>query len=135
MLKAACYIGLTIVFLWFFVGGISHFTSPEFFLAIMPPYLPWHLPIVYLSGALEVLFALMLVPTATRQLAGNLLIALTIAVTPANIHMWLNPDQFPDIEPALLTVRLVVQVLLLATIWWATRDARRQTTAKVNQTS
>jgi len=127
VLKVASYIGLTIVFVWFFVGGISHFTNPEFFLAIMPPYLPWHLPIVYVSGALEVVFALMLLPTATRQLAGNLLIALTIAVTPANIHMWLNPDQFPDIEPALLTVRLVIQVLLLATIWWTTRNARWQT--------
>jgi len=126
MLKAASVIGITIVFIWFFAGGISHFTNPEFFLAIMPPYLPWHLPIVYLSGALEVLFALMLLPSATRQLAGNLLIALTVAVTPANIHMWLNPDQFPEVEPIFLTVRLVIQVLLLATIWWSTREERWQ---------
>lgn len=130
LLKAASYLGITIVFLWFFVGGISHFTNPEFFLAIMPPYLPWHLPIVYVSGALEVLFALMLLLPARRQLAGNLLIALTIAVTPANIHMWLNPEQFPEVEPSLLTVRLVIQVVLLATIWWSTRNVRwRSTTA------
>ena len=100
MLKLAAYIGLAVVFLWFSVGGISHFTNPEFFLAIMPPYIPWHLPIVYVSGALEVVFALMLLPPAIRQIAGNLLIALTLAVTPANIHMWLNPDLFPDITLA-----------------------------------
>ncbi len=132
MLKVASYIGLAIVFVWFFVGGISHFTQPEFFLAIMPPYIPWHLPIVYVSGALEVVFALALLPPASRQMAGNLLIALTIAVTPANIYMWLNPERFPDVEPALLSVRLVIQVLLLALIWWCTRNARwRSTTGQV----
>ena len=88
MKKAASYLGLTIVFIWFMFGGITHFTNPDFFVAIMPPYLPWHLEIVYLSGALEILFAAMLIPPAKRQLAGNLLIALTLAVTPANIHMW-----------------------------------------------
>jgi uncharacterized membrane protein len=126
MLKIARYLGLGIVFVWFFFGGVSHFTDPDFFLAIMPPYLPWHLEIVYLSGALEVLFALMLLVTATRQLAGNLLILLTLAVTPANIHMSMNPELFPEVPPLFLTVRLVVQVLLLALIWWSTRNARWQ---------
>ena len=122
--KVASYIGLAIVFVWFMLGGITHFTNPDFFVAIMPPYLPWHLEIVYLSGALEIVFAAMLLLPSMRQLAGNLLIALTIAVTPANIHMWMNPKLFPEVEPGLLTVRLVVQVLLLALIWWVTRDTR-----------
>ncbi|MFK7913806.1 MAG: hypothetical protein AB8B93_07815 [Pseudomonadales bacterium] len=123
MLKVLRYLGLAIVFVWFMFGGITHFTNPDFFVAIMPPYLPWHLEIVYLSGALEVLFAAMLLLPATRQLAGNLLIALTIAVTPANIHMWMHPELFPEVEPPLLTVRLVIQVILLLVIWWSTRDA------------
>lgn len=121
MLKIMRYGGLAIVFLWFMLGGITHFTDPDFFVAIMPPYVPWHLPIVYFSGALEILFAAALIPPASRQWAGYLLIALTLAVTPANIHMWLNPHLFPDIEPTLLSVRLVVQVLLLALIYWSTR--------------
>ncbi|MFT7652852.1 MAG: putative membrane protein [Limisphaerales bacterium] len=121
MLKVLRYLGLGIVFVWFMFGGITHFTNPDFFVAIMPPYLPWHLEIVYLSGVFEVVFAAMLVLPTTRQLAGNLLIALTIAVTPANIHMWLNPDLFPDVEPLLLSLRLVVQVILLFVIWWSTR--------------
>ncbi|MGK0257641.1 MAG: putative membrane protein [Candidatus Azotimanducaceae bacterium] len=124
MLKVLRYLGLGIVFVWFMFGGITHFTNPDFFVAIMPPYLPWHLEIVYLSGVFEVVFAAMLVLPKTRQLAGNLLMALTIAVTPANIHMWLNPDLFPDVEPLLLSVRLVVQIVLLFVIWWSTRNAR-----------
>ena len=122
--RVAAYLGLAIVFAWFFLGGVSHFTSPEFFLAIMPPWLPWHLPLVYISGALEIAFALLLLVPRTRELAGNLLILLTLAVTPVNVHMFLNPDQFPDVPPAFLTLRLVVQVLLLLLIWWSTRRAR-----------
>ncbi len=124
MKNVARYLGLGVVFVWFMFGGITHFTNPDFFFAIMPPYLPWHLEIVYLRGVLEVLFAAMLLLPATRQLAGNLLIALTLAVTPANIHMWLHPELFPEVEPVFLTVRLVIQVLLLALIWWSTRNAR-----------
>ncbi|MEM7097836.1 MAG: hypothetical protein AAF541_06205 [Pseudomonadota bacterium] len=124
MQKVASYVGLAIVFVWFMFGGIGHFTNADFFVAIMPPYLPWHLEIVYVSGALEILFAATLLVPRYRQLAGNLLIALTIAVTPVNIHMWRNPELFPDVSPAFLSIRLVVQVLLLALIWWSTRDAR-----------
>ncbi len=120
------YLGLAIVFLWFMVGGITHFTSPEFFVNIMPPYIGWHLEIVYISGALEILGALGILLPATRQHAGNFLILLTIAVTPANIHMWMNPHLFPDVPEAFLTGRLVVQVLLLACIWWSTRQPAEQ---------
>ena len=122
MIKILRYLGLSIVFVWFMFGGITHFTDPDFFVAIMPPYLPWHLEIVYISGVLEVLFAAMLLLPKTRTLAGNLLIALTLAVTPANLHMWMNPHLFPDVEPLFLSIRLVVQVILLFVIWWSTRE-------------
>ena len=115
--------GLTIVFLWFMLGGIAHFTNPEFFVAIMPPYVPWHLEIVYLSGVFEILGALGILLPATRQLAGNCLILLVICVSPANIYMWTNPELFPDVSEVFLSVRLLVQVMLLWLIWWCTRTA------------
>jgi len=113
--------GLAIVFTWFMAGGITHFTNPDFFVAIMPPYIGWHLEIVYISGALEILGALGILVPRLRQLAGNCLIVLVILVSPANVHMWLNPHLFPDVPPAFLSIRLVVQVLLLWLIWWSTR--------------
>jgi len=121
MKKSFRIIGLGIVFLWFMGGGISHFTHVEFFLHIMPPYIPFHLAAVYLSGALEILLAFGILHPKTRPWAGNLLILLVIAVTPANIYMWMNPHLFPEVSPAMLSLRLVVQVLLLALIWWSTR--------------
>ncbi len=121
MIRYARYLGLAIVFVWFFAGGISHFRQTDSFLAIMPPYVPWPLAAVYVSGVFEILFAVGILIPATRQWSGNLLILLTLAVTPANIHMWLHPDLFPDVSPALLSLRLAVQVLLLVVIWWSTR--------------
>ena len=74
-----------------------------------------------MSGVFEVLLAMLIIWPKTRSLAGWGLMALTIAVTPANVHMWLHPEQFPDVSEAALSIRLVVQVLLLALIWWSTR--------------
>ena len=121
MIRVLRYLGLAIVFAWFMLGGVSHFTSVGLFLAIVPPYVPFPLAAVYVSGVFEVLFALGILIPLTRQWAGNLLMLLTLAVTPANVHMWLHPDLFPDVSPTLLSVRLVIQVLLLGLIWWSTR--------------
>lgn len=127
--KVLRWLGLAVVFVWFFVGGITHFTNTDFFLAIMPPWAPFHLAAVYVSGVLEIVFALGVLWPATRPVCGWLLIALTLAVTPANVHMWLNPELFPDASETALTVRLVIQVLLLALIWWSTRLPTRDTGA------
>jgi len=114
-------LGLAIVFLFFMVGGITHFTDPAFFESIMPPWIGFHTEIVYISGIFEILGAIGIMLPSLRQWAGNGLILLVICVTPANIHMWLNPDLFPDVPPAFLTIRLVLQVGLLLLIWWSTR--------------
>jgi uncharacterized membrane protein len=114
-------LGLGFVFLWFMGGGIAHFTSTDFFVAIMPPYIGYHTEIVYVSGVLEILGAIGILIPAFRQWAGNGLLLLVVCVSPANIHMWLNPDLFPDVSEVFLSMRLVVQVALLMLIWWCTR--------------
>jgi uncharacterized membrane protein len=40
--------------------GVRHFIDPDFFLAIMPNYLPFHLGFVYLSGIAEISFGILL---------------------------------------------------------------------------
>ena len=115
-------IGLTIVFGWFFFGGIGHFVMTDFFVSIVPPYLPNPLMLVYVSGVLELLGAFGILLSATRRVAGLGLFMLTLCVTPANVHMWLHPVQFPDLQAWSYSVRLVIQVLLLACIWWSTQS-------------
>lgn len=113
---------LGIVFFWFFGGGIGHFISPEFFTHIMPPYLPYHLELVYISGIFEILGAVGILIPRFRSMAGYGLFALVICVTPANIHMWIHPELFPEVPAIFLSVRLIIQAILLYGIWWSTRS-------------
>jgi uncharacterized membrane protein len=120
-------VGMAFVFLWFMGGGVMHFISPEFFLAIMPPSLPYHEAAVAISGVFEIIGAVGLLFQRTRRMAGIGLFFLTLAVSPANIYMSLNPELFPDVSDLALTLRLVMQVLLLACIWWSTAaDTKRE---------
>lgn len=109
---------------FFVAAGLNHFINPAFYLKIMPPYLPWHLFLVYLSGFFEVaLGALLLVPSFTRTAAWGL-IALLVAVFPANIHMATNPQIYPDINPLALWLRLPLQAVLIAWAFWHTRQVK-----------
>lgn len=113
------------IFLWllaaFFVAaGANHFRSPEKYLAIMPPWVPWPLWMVWISGAAEILGGLGVLVPATRRLAGWGLIALLVAVFPANLHMALTGAQIPGYEIPLWTawVRLPVQAVFIGWVWW-----------------
>lgn len=47
--------GLTVVFLWFLIGGAAHFIAKESETRIVPPYLPWPRLVVLASGSFELL--------------------------------------------------------------------------------
>ena len=86
----------------------------------MPPYAPYPEAAVAISGVFEIVGALGLLLQRSRRIAGIGLFVLTLAVSPANIYMSMNPELFPDISELALTLRLIIQVLLLGCIWWAT---------------
>ena len=113
--------------LFFVTAGVKHFISPDFYLKIMPPYLLGHLFLVYLSGFFEMaLGVLVVIPKFTRRSAWGL-IALLIAVFPANIHMSINPVLYPEYNPAVLCLRLPLQVVLIAWAYWYTEaDAEKK---------
>ena len=113
------------VFRWiaalFFVGvGAQHFTSPDTFLHIMPPYLPYPLELVYLSGFFEIAGGIGLLVPRTRRFAGWGLIALLIAVYPANIHMLVNDIYLPDMPSSriLLWLRMPMQLVFAFIVLW-----------------
>ena len=104
---------------FFMYAGIKHFVDAEFFTNIMPDYLGYHLEIVYISGVFEVLGAIGLLIPTTRRWAGIGLMALCIAVLPANIHMLMNPERFAEVPYWLLVVRIPIQFLLIWLIYWS----------------
>lgn len=117
-------IGLGFIFLWFLIGGLAHFAFTQEEMRIVPPSLPNHYLLVFVSGVFELIGAAGILIPRLRSLAGCGLIILTIAVTPANVYMWLHPELFPQAPYWALTLRLPLQVLLVLLIWWATRPRR-----------
>lgn len=106
----------------FVLLGINHFVSTPFYVAIMPPYLPFPLELVYLSGVAEIVLGAMLAADFKTRYAAWGLIALLIAVFPANIHMALNPQLFPAIPAWLLYLRLPFQFAMVGIAFWLTRS-------------
>jgi uncharacterized membrane protein len=111
--------GLAFIFLWFFIGGIMHFVATDTEARIVPPWMPWPVAAVLVSGVFELLGAAGLLIGATRRAAGIGLFLLTLAVTPAHIYMLQRPDLFP-VPLWALWLRLPIQVALLWLIWWST---------------
>ncbi len=88
----------------------------------MPPWLPWHYTLIYISGICEIILGLLLLPKATRRPAAGGIILLLIAVFPANIQMMLNYKREHDPDLWIAIVRLPLQPLL---VWWAYQFAKK----------
>jgi uncharacterized membrane protein len=110
--------------LLFLGAGVLHFVAPATYLRIMPPYLPEPLLLVYLSGAAEIAGGLGLLLPATRRVAGWGLLALLIAVFPANVYMLQTHGVGLAVPQWALWLRLPLQVVLMAWVWWSARRQR-----------
>ena len=104
--------------IFFIVAGAFHFLKPELYLQIMPPYFPAPQLLVLLSGAAEMAGGFGLLTGRWRGMAGWGLIALLVAVFPANIYMLQHPGQF-HFAPWILWARLPLQGVFIAWVWFA----------------
>ncbi len=100
--------------------GIRHFIDLDFFLAIMPDYLPLHKELVYLSGLFEILFGIILLFSKYRFYAAWGLILLLIAVFPANIHLAqsIEAQQAIGVSREQAIYRLPFQAVFIAIAYW-----------------
>lgn len=100
--------------LLFLLAGVTHFLQPAIFVAIVPPYLPWPGALVSISGAAEIVLGALLLVRRWSSFAGWGLIALLIAVFPANVHMAVNAERYSSIPAWVLWLRLPLQGVLIA---------------------
>lgn len=108
----------------FALAGANHFFNTEFYVSIMPPYLPWHTALVYISGAAEIILGVALLFRRVERLAAWGMIALIVAVTPVHIQMAPHPELYPEFSQLALWGRLLLQGLLIAWAFWLTRPHR-----------
>ena len=109
---------------FFVFAGVMHFAKPAMYARIMPPWLPAPMALVFISGVAEVLGGVGLLVPGTRVAAGLGLIALLVAVFPANIQMLINAYSHggSGMWKLGLIARLPIQPLM---IWWVYRAAIR----------
>ena len=101
------------------IVGVLHFAVPAPFIRIVPPQLPYPEALVYISGFFEILGGIgLLVPSVSRAAAWGL-IALFIAVFPANINQAVNNIPIEGIphNQLLYWFRLPFQAVLIAWAW------------------
>lgn len=104
-------------------AGMNHFVSPHFYLRLMPNYIPVNLhgPAVFWSGVAEVILGALLLVPLTSRLAAWGIIALLIAVFPANIYAWQHSQELFGVSPSAHFIRLPLQAVFIAWAWWFTR--------------
>lgn len=107
---------LYVMALIYLLAGINHFRVPRLYLRIIPPALPAPKALNYISGAAEVLLAVCLCIPDISTLAAWGIIALLVAVFPANVYMYTNPKAGMKLPRWALLLRLLLQPLF---IYWA----------------
>lgn len=108
-------LNLSLISAFYVFAGVMHFVKPKIYLKMMPPYLPAHLTLVYLSGVAEILLGLLLWIPSARPLAAWGIIALLVAVFPANVYMLQRGGPAFKVPTWTLWVRLPLQGLLI--VW------------------
>lgn len=106
---------------FFITAGVLHFVFPNAYIRVMPAWLGWHAALVAISGVAECAGGVGVLMAVTRRWAGWGLLALCVAVLPANVQMLIDglAAGKPAWVIALLVVRLPLQALLMWWIWWA----------------
>lgn len=109
-------LSLAIMSIFYIIAGTLHFIITDFYLKLMPPYIPYHKAMVYISGLAEILLGFGLLGKDTRKISAWGIIALLVAVFPANIHAYVNNVDVFGLPRWALLLRLPLQGLL---IYWA----------------
>jgi len=109
-----------ILSVFFILAGANHFLNPAPYLSMMPSYLPWPIELIWLSGVAEIMGGIGLIDPRTRVLAAWGLIALLVAVFPANLNVALHGWPGVNLSPLILWLRLPFQLVF---IWWVYRSS------------
>jgi len=100
----------------YFLAGLNHFRVPRLYARMIPPALPSPKALNIISGLAEIILAIGLCIPQVSAYAAWGIIALLVAVFPANVFMYTNPKAAMGMPKWMLLIRLPLQLLL---IWWA----------------
>lgn len=117
-MKALDFILRGVLFLVFSSRGLAHFVDAEFFIKMVPPYIPYPGWVVLITGVFELLMALGIMIPEFKSLASKLMVLFLISYVPALFHVLSNQKLFPEISPQLMTFILPAQFLMIVMAWY-----------------
>lgn len=104
----------------YIAAGVNHFSNTKMYMRIMPQYIPFHKPIVLISGVVEIVLGLLLIIPATSIIGAWGIIGLLIVVFPANVHHLTSTKKAKGATKVMLVLRLPMQGLLIYWAYWYT---------------
>lgn len=115
------------------IVGVTHFTVWESYTRIVPPQLPYPRELVYISGFFEILGGIGLLIPPLSQAAAWGLVALFIAVFPANINQAINHIKIEHVPNTnwFYAIRLPLQAILISWAWWYTKPSSGEKQASI----
>lgn len=105
------------------LAGVNHFWHPAFYVGIMPAWFPNPLFWVYVSGVFEIVLGIGVCVEHTRRASAWFIVAMLATFLIVHGDMIVHAERFPDLTPAALWVRVVLQAPLMYWAWRYTRPA------------
>lgn len=117
-MKALDFILRGFLFLVFFSTGLGHFLETDFYLKMMPSYIPLHLQIVLITGFCESLMALFILIPETKKYAARFMVVFLMSYLPAVFHVVTNMELFPEASSQFLMLSLPFHILMIVMSWY-----------------
>ncbi|WP_273833017.1 DoxX family protein [Guptibacillus sedimenti] len=125
MIKTIRRIALVLFAFFFIFAGIAHFIQGEGFASMIPEWVPFRLGMIYVTGIMEIVLAILLLIPSTRKQARFWTAVYLVVIFPANIYAAIAGIPAPGQEEAnelLLWIRLLFQPLLIWWVLWAAKQ-------------
>lgn len=115
------WISLAVMGVFYIAAGLNHLVTPQFYLAVMPPYIPWPDAVILWSGIAELLGGIGVLVPLTRPMAAWGIVLMLACFLPVHVNMCLHPEAFAHIPLWAIWVRLPLQIPLMLWAWLYTR--------------
>ena len=106
---------------FYVIAGFNHFRTPDFYMPMMPPFLPVPSVLILISGLAEMILGLALLWPRLRKRAAWGIIILLVAIFPANVYMFATEGAGFDVPYWILVARLPFQFVFVAWAYFYTR--------------
>lgn len=102
----------------YIIAGVYHFINPKIYLKIMPKYIPYHYPLIYLSGFFEIVLGISVCVPSLKNISIYGIIFMLIIFLLVHLNMLVNKKASLGIPKWILFLRIPIQFGLIYWAYW-----------------